>query len=123
MTLAIDVTALNRAEEVFIEFDFEPDRISAQGVSNAYQCTWDARPLRCQTGVLYTDEKRRIQFSFVPLVAGDISLAIRIGARNDRNASNDESLVARTVAAPTPSPPPPPVQGPPPSSGGGGGGG
>ena len=46
-------------------------------------------------------------------------LALRIGANNDFNSSNDQQTMTITVVDPTPSPPAPP----PPSGGTGGGGG
>lgn len=122
-SLSFDVTALARGEEPYIEFDFDPARVLEPEPTNAFDCDWAARPVRCRLFVLYTGETHFVGLDFTPSGVGESSIGIRIGARNDRNTSNDEATVLLTIAADTD--PAPPTQPRPPSSsrGGGGGGG
>jgi hypothetical protein len=110
----------------YLELQFDPQRIGAPSIQGL-GCNWGAQPVRCeiefpQLGV------RRLNLVFGAHGVGNTEIRIRVGARNDFNAANDERvatiMVQEAPPPPAPAPAPPPAS-PPPSgrSGGGGGGG
>ena len=107
----------------FLEISFDPNRVQAPTSSSA--CTFTKQPVRCELGASLAAGTYAENFSFVPTSAGPLEITLRVGARNDFNAGNDEVTVTVFVTDPVATPPPPP---PPPtpsggsSSGGGGGG-
>lgn len=122
-TIQLEMHALTRVEESFVELGFDPAQVSDPQATNAYECEWGSRPARCRVGAIDAGETRQLTFSFVPQVEGEIPIQIRVGARNDRNASNDTQTAIVRVTAPASGPQPQPQPQPPKSSSGGGGGG
>ena len=121
----ISVTTLASVHQPFIELDFDPAQVAQPAVvANAFNCSWDTRPVRCaipsaSTGTMV------IRFSLVPNNVGSFPIILRVGGRNDTNAANNERQITVNVqAAPGPSSPAPPTPTPAPtpqSKGGGGG--
>jgi hypothetical protein len=122
-----DKTILSTALDGFVDIGFDAARIRSPVVMNAGVCNQLTPPIHCVLNGASLPGSYPATFSFIPTSAGPLQITLRVGARNDFNAANDQVTVTVNVADPPPPPPPPappaPPSPPPPNGGGGGGGG
>ena len=126
--LPVDITAITFVGEAFVEFDFDATYLYQAEVSGAQTCDYATRPIRCALdgieGGLEAGTVTRVHLGVSGRAPGTVPVAVRVGGRNDTNASNDTQTIEVTIqpaaSVPTPTPPPAP---PAPAGGGGGGGG
>lgn len=113
-----DISMLAPAIDGFLEIQFDAGRVDSPTLLVSGGCILTASTIRC----VPPPDTFTENFTFVPSTSGPLQLTLRVGAANDFNPSNDETVITVNVSDP-PAPPPPPPPPPSSSSGGGGGGG
>jgi Reprolysin (M12B) family zinc metalloprotease/Domain of unknown function DUF11 len=123
--LFFDMISVVTAVDAFVEIGFDPARIQSPAALSGSRCTWTTQPVRCELGTQVAAGTYRNNFSFIPAGTGPLQITLRVGARNDFNAANDQAVVDVNVndRPSQPAPPPPAPTTPPTSSSGGSGGG
>lgn len=112
-----DLTTLSAVLDGYLEITFDPTRVQNPSALQASACTFGTQPVRCLLASPLAPGTLTGNFSFTARSAGPLPITLRVGGRNDFNATNDELSI--TVNVVDPAPPPPSPQ----SSVAGGGGG